>query len=655
MSGPINLTEVDFEEIKSNLISYLKSTKQFTDYDFDGSNLQVILNLIAYQAQLNAYSTNLIANESFLPTATIRKNVVANARSLGYVPTSTKSAYANITFNFQLKTDNYPSGFPLFAEIRPGMSFSTSGGNLGYTFNVIDTQIAPVNNQGAVTFNKIPMYEGVYLTAEFTVDESEFNQKFILENSNIDVTTIRIEVQEDPSEQLNQFYRRADNLVELTEESRVYWLEEVDKKYYELTFGDGLFGKKLQNGAKIYVTYLVSDGELANGIKGVGNYSFIGSVFDSDGTRVTTRPTITDVTPTEGGSEIEDIGSIKFRAPREYSAQNRCVIAEDYEAIVRKVYPPTDDIYVFGGEKLEIPEYGRIYVIVKPKTGDKLSNTAKNYIKKSLDPYRVGSLDIIIGDPEVLYIELVSHVYFDEKKTLKDSTAIITTVRDSLMKYKMSNVVPKFGGAIKYSKIVGIIDDSDPSITRNNTTLLMRKDFTVVIDQNSTYEVCFNQQVLLDKEAEVIYSTGFKLEINGDIDPRTFYFENDPETIRQNSENDPQLISDVFCYYYNDFNDKIKVNFYVNTVSQLTIVDVPGEDKQIVPFGVLYLNRGEVELGYKFTNGIKFVATERPQNVIQIRAKPYDQDVFAKESVFLELDVASSDIESTVDLKVAKQ
>ncbi len=653
MSGPINLTEVDFEEIKDNLVSYLKSTKQFTDYDFDGSNLQVILNLIAYQAQLNAYSTNLIANESFLPTATIRKNVVANARSLGYVPTSAKSAHCNITFNFQLRTDNYPAGFPLFVEIRPGMTFTTSTGKSGYTFNVIDTQITPVNNQGVVSFNEIPIHEGVYLTAEFTVDESEFNQKFILENNSIDTSTLRIEVQEDPSEQLNQFYRRADNLVELTEESRIYWLEEVDRKYYELTFGDGLFGKKLQNGAKIFVTYLVSDGELANGIKGVNNYSFVGNCFDSDGTRVTTKPTIIDVTATEGGSEIEDIGSIKFRAPREYSTQNRCVVAEDYEAIVRKVYPPTEDIYVFGGEKLEIPEFGRIYVIIKPKTGDRLSNSTKNYIKKSLDPYRVGSLDIIIGDPEVLHIELISRIYFDEKKTLKDSTAIVTAVRDSLMKYKKSNTVSKFGSAIKYSNIVGVIDDSDPSITRNNTTLLMRRDFTAIINANSTYEVCFNQQILLDKEARVLYSTGFNLEINGDIDPRTFYFENDPQTIRQYSESDPELISDIFCYYYNDFNDKIKVNFYLNTVSQLTIVDVPGEDKQIVPFGVLYLNRGEVELGYKFTNGIKFVGTERPQNIIEIRTKPYDQDIFAKESVFLELDIESSDIESSIELKVA--
>jgi len=651
LSGPISLSEVDFDEIKDNLIAYLKSTKQFTDYDFAGSNLQVILNLIAYQAQLNAYSTNLIANESFLATSSIRKNVVANARSLGYVPTSARSSFSRITFQFQLFEENYPSGFPRFLELQPGVAFSSSAGKQGFIFNSIETQITPVSSEGVATFENIPVYEGVFLTNNFEVDESEYNQKFVIENQGIDTTTIRVEVQEDPNQQVNAFYRQADNLVELTSESRVYWIEEVDRQYYELVFGDGFFGKKLQNGAKIFITYVAARKADSNGVQGTDNFRFIGNVVDSEGATVVFDPTVTAVTKSDGGSSIESVNSIKFRAPREYSAQNRCVVAEDYETIIRKVFPPVDDIYVYGGETLEIPEFGRIYVAIKPRTGDALSNTTKNYIKKSLDPYRVASLDIILVDPQVLYIEIVSLVYFDEKKTLKDQTAITTTVVESLKRYVQSTAIPRFGGAVKYSKLVGVIDDSDKSITRNNTYLLMRKDVPVLINQPSTYEVCTNQPILIDKEASVAYSSGFQLNLAGRDDPRTFYFENDPRTIRNKSEDNKELISDIYCFYFNDFNEKIKVNFYINKYNELIIVDVLGDDTEIIPFGTLNIDRGEVLIGYQFKNGVTFVSTEKAGNVIQIRLKPREQDIFAVESVFLEIDVDNSDIQSVIDVK----
>ena len=654
MSGPINLTEVDFEEIKDNLIAYLKSTKQFTDYDFAGSNLQVILNLISYQAQLNAYSTNMIANESFLTTSSIRKNVVANARSLGYTPVSARSSFSLVTFQFQLQQSNYPSGFPLFVEVRPGMSFTTSDGSRSFSFNILDTQVAAVNNLGIVKFENVSVYEGTYVNSRFVKDESEFNQKFVIENKNVDVSTLRVEVQEDPSVELLQFYRRADNLVELTEESRIYWIEEVDKTYYELTFGDGYFGKKLQNDAKIFCSYLISSGDLANGVQNTVNFRFVGNAFDSEGIRVTALPSVISVSPSEGGDTIESIGSIKFRAPREYSAQNRCVVSEDYEALVRRVFPSVEDMYVYGGETLDIPEYGRVYIVIKPKTGDSLSNTAKNYIKRSLDPYRVGSLDIIFKDPDILYVELISQVYYDEKQTLKDSAAITATVRNSLMKYVKSSAVPKFGGAVKYSNIVGIIDDSDPSITRNSTELVMRKDFSVVLNQPATYEICFNQVIPVNKEKSSIYSTGFRLELEGSDDPRTFYFENDPNTIRSKTESDPSLISEIYCFYFNDLNEKIKVNLYNNTFNEVVALDVSDGDQEILPFGVLDYERGEVMIGYEFKNGVIFSNSDKVGNIVQIRTLGNKEEVFAKESVFLSLDVESSDINATIDTKTIK-
>ena len=240
MAGAVTLTEVDFQQIKDNLIDYLKSTKQFTDYDFTGSNLQVILNLIAYQAQLNAYSTNMIANESFLASATLRNNVVSNARMLGFVPVSARAANTLVSFDYTLSADQYPQGFPQYLQVNPGAAFSTGTGLTNFTFNVIDSQIAAVSGSGLCRFINVPIYEGVYLEIDFTVDESDYNQRFILDNFDIDTTTLRVEVQEDPNEEVNTFYRQANDLVQLMR-TAIYWVEEIDDFRYELTFGDGFF------------------------------------------------------------------------------------------------------------------------------------------------------------------------------------------------------------------------------------------------------------------------------------------------------------------------------------------------------------------------------------------------------------------------------
>ena len=652
MAGPIQLTEVDFEEIKDNLINYLRSTKQFTDYDFAGSNLQVILNLIAYQAQLNAYSTNLIANESFLHSSSIRKNVVSNARSIGYIPTSAKSSYSLIDFQFQLESSDYPSGYPQFATIKPGIAFSTNTGKSNFVFNVVDSQVAAFNNSGLVTFTNVPVYEGTYLTHTFEVDQSDYNQRFVLENPNIDTNTIRVEVQEDVSEERTFFYKKADNLVELTGESRIYWLEEVDKGFYELTFGDGYFGKSLNDGGKIYVSYLVSNGQEANGIQGTNNFNFVGGAFDSNETRILEPCEVVTVSTTSGGAQVESVDSIKFRAPKEYSAQNRCVVAQDYDALVRKVFPSVDDIYVYGGETLDIPQFGRVYVAIKPSTGDTLSAITKNYIKKSLDPYRVASLDIVLVDPDVLYVEINTLVYFDEKKTLKDGSAIIATVNDTLRGYIEATATPRFGGVLRYSKLIGIIDDADVAITRNNTSLRMRRDMRIVPNTLATYEVCFEQTIQENKEEPVLYSTGFRLELEGSLDQRVFYFENDPKTIRYETTEKRNLISDIYAFYFNEFNEKVRVNFYKNKYNELVVIDEVGEGQEVTPFGVMSFTTGEVRLAYQFRNGINIINTVLENNKIEIRAIPQELDIIAKESVFLELDVAKSDINSVVDLQL---
>ena len=544
MAGAIELTEVDFDKIKQNLIDYLKSTRKFTDFDFEGSNLQVILNLISYQAQLNAYSTNMIANESFLASSSIRNNVVSNSQQIGYTPTSKRASKAYISFEFQLEPDEFLSGFPTFLSIDPGMCFNTGSGINSFTFNAIDTHVSAVDKSGLCRFNEVPVYEGIRLQDKFENREDDYTQRFILKNQNIDTSTIRVEVQEDPNEDVKYFYKEAKNLVTLTEESRVYWVREIDDQRYQLDFGDGFFGKKLQNGARITVTYLITNGELANGVQGGDSFVFTGTVKDSFGVVYTGRPFINDTSVTEGGADIEDVPSIKYRAPKFYAAQNRCVVADDYEVIIRSIYPAVDDIYVYGGELLPIPEFGRVYVAIKPSTGEKLSNISKKYIKNSLEPFRVASLDIKLVDPVVVYVEAVSTVFFNEKSTNKDPANIVAEVNKTLTKYAESSSVSKFGGAVRYSRVIGAIDESDQSITRNATYLRMRRNMPIVENTDASYEVCFENAMKEDCNNPVVYSTSFKLDFTGSVDPREFYFEDDSN-------------GNIRLFYFNEFNEKV--------------------------------------------------------------------------------------------------
>jgi hypothetical protein len=617
MAGAIQLTEVDFEQIKTNLIDYLKSTKQFTDFDFAGSNLQVILNLIAYQSQLNAYSTNMIANESFLSSATLRGNVVANARSVGYTPTSAHSAMSVVEFTYQFTTIQFPGGYPSFIEVQPGMLFTTASGQNNFVFNIVDPQTAPVSSSGSCTFSNITVYEGTYLNAEFVVDTSDYNQKFILKNRNIDSSTIRVEVQQNPNEELNTFFEQANNLVKISSQSNVYWLEEINEEYYQLTFGDGYFGTALKDGAKIYVSYLSNNGSLANGVNAAANFAYSGSIVSSNNAeKIVAVPLLNSASNTFGGADLESVNSVKFRAPKYYAAQNRCVISGDYETIIRQIYPAASDIYVYGGEELTVPEYGRVFIAIKPSSGETLSALTKNYIIESLNEYRIASLQIVLVDASVLYLEYDTVVYYNDKTTIKDASGVASEVQRAISSYFVSSAIDKFGGAARYSRIVGAIDDADPSITRNTTTLRMRKDLPIIANTAASYEICFEQALKVDTGSSVVYSTGFQLLSGGVNDGRTYYFEDDTK-------------GNIYLFYLDSTSTKIITNSTFGTVD--------------------YAN-GEVMIGY--TTPVTFVNTVSVGSDIQIRALPFGQDVVAKQSVYLELDAGNSTVNALVDTNI---
>ena len=653
MAGPIQLSDSDFLQIKQALIEFVESTKILPGVSFEGSNINVVLDCLAYTQQLNNYSINMVANESFLDSAVVRKNVVNAAETIGYTPVSARASKSIIDFHFQLDFESYPDGFPQFITVESGMAFVVSNGRNSGIFNLIDPVTVSVTNNGLAQFNDAELYEGTYLTAEFEFNNSDYDQRFILQNKYIDTTSIRVFVQENPNEEVRQFYTQADNLVMLTEESRKYWAEETDNGYIRLTFGDGMFGYKPVDGAKIFVTYLVCNGEVYNGITGNQNFKFSGVAYGSNGVTLAQSGIVDSVATTFGGASPESIGSIKYRAVREYAAQGRCVIAEDYDVLVRHIFPACEDVYVYGGETKEIAEYGRVYIAIKPKTGDTLSNITKNYIKKSLDPFRIASIDIRLIDPDVMKIEVDTVVFYDNKATAKDPTTVQATVIDALNRYVEATAIPKFGGAIRYSRIVGIIDDADKSITRNNTTLRMRKDLRITQNTFATYEIDFHQPIKDDCDNTTVYSTGFQLELEGQLDERIFYFENDPLTTAQISTEDERLRGNLYAFYFNEFNEKIRVSFYRNKFNELVVVDVLGDDKEASPFGTVRFDDGHIELGYEFKNGIKFVTTEEPRNIIEIRAIPKEMDIFAKESTFLKLDVAKSDIVVYVDTDIA--
>ena len=389
----------------------------------------------------------------------------------------------------------------------------------------------------------------------------------------------------------------------------MYWIEEASEQYYELTFGDGYFGKKLQNGAKIFVRYLVSNGAVANGVQALSNFTYTGRTTTSSGVSLNQGASVTNASVTYGGSQIESVEEIKFRAPKFYSAQNRAVTNNDYKTLVQNIYPAASDVYVYGGQELDIPEYGRVFIAVKPNTGETISNVTKNSIVKSLDEFRVSSIEVIIVDPAILYLELDTTVFYDDTRTIKDNAGIISSVKSTLDSTAVSGSIDKFGGAARFSRILTAIDAADTAITRNTTTLRMRKDFQVVENTSASYEICFEQALELNTQNAVVGSTGFKFV----DDPNIYYFEDDTK-------------GNIYTYYFDSAGTK-------------TLKDAQ--------FGTIDYTKGEIMIGY--VTAVVFESTVLPGSTIQVRANSFSQDVVAKKSVYLDLDVERSRISAVID------
>lgn len=609
----INFSNLDFDQIKSTIKDYLRADSNFTDFDYEGSNLSTLIDILAYNTYLNSFNANMIANEVFIDSATLRENVVSLARNIGYIPRSISAAKANISFNVDTTPYSIP---PLTLTLKKGIcATSNAFGTESYSFCIPEDVTVPVTNNLA-SFDNIQIYEGTLITQTFTVNTSQYNQRFILNNSGIDTSTLRVTVQNSSGDIVKNNYNLIDNIGLTNGESKIFLLQEIEDQRYELIFGDGNFGKKLENGNIITATYIVTNGKSANGISIL---NFAGKIVDNNGNTISLGiSNITTINSSSGGDDIESVASIRNYAPRSFAAQNRAVTASDYEAIVPKVFPETEAVSVFGGEDLDPPQYGKVLITIKPRNYNYISDITKRKIISELKKYSVAGIIPQIIDLKYVFVEITSAVYYNSNLT-KSVDELKTKIISTLTSFARSTDLNKFGSRLKYSKLLKVIDDVDPAITSNITTIKMRRDLRAVTNSFADYEICFGNPFHLkfDKSGKRtpfnIKSTAFKVSgISGDV-----YLSDYPN---QNGIN-----GTIFLFRKTSDND------YEIVRNNAGLVDY---------------SKGEIIL-----NILNIVDTEikNPENLIQIEAIPESNDVIGLQDLFLQIDADSLNIQMISD------
>ena len=494
---------LDFDDIKASIRDYLRANTNFTDYDFEGSNLSVIIDALAYNTYITAYNTNMAANECFLDSSTLRENVVALARNIGYVPRSKRSSRAKISFTVSDLSEVST------LTLNRGVVCNGAGRGSNYLFSIPESITVPVVD-GFAKFNDIEIYEGSLLTNNFTVVSDLTNQRFILDNTSIDTSTIKVTVKPTASSTSSVTYKQIDNIVGVTSTSNSYLLQEIEDERYELIFGDNVIAKKLSNDNFITVTYITNSGKDGNG---ASEFSFIGNITNQDGGAIDAN-NISGVTTREksrDGDEIESISSIKYYAPRIYSSQYRAVTSSDYESVLGYIYPNVESVTAFGGEEMSPPRFGKVFISVKPRNGDFLSDETKRELISKLKSYAVAGIVPEFIDLKYLYVELQVNPYYNP--SLNDRPdALKTGISNALTQYSRSIDVNKFGGRFKYSKAVSLVDSVDSAITSNITLVTIRRNLKAVLGQFAQYEVCFGNQMHSQESAYNVVSTGFTIE-----------------------------------------------------------------------------------------------------------------------------------------------
>jgi len=600
-------TNLDFDQIKTQIKDYLRANSNFTDFDFEGSNLSVIIDALAYNTYISSFNSNLVVNESFLDSATLRENVVSLARNIGYVPRSKSAARASISFNV---TANSTSSS---ITLQPGLVCVGRSNDSDVVFSVSESIVATTTvNSGIATASfgsatsPIEVLEGTFLTSQFIVDGS-LEQRFVLDNANIDSSSIVAYV--GSTGVLGKQYKMIDNIVGISSISDTYLIQEVQDERYELLFGDGIFGRKPENGAVITVQYVVTSGSEGNG---PSNFNFAGNFLGDNGQVITPSsiPTINTISAASNGGDIESVDSIKYFAPRLYSSQYRAVTARDYESIVQQVYPNTESVSVVGGEEVDPPQFGTVLITIKPKNGEFVSDFDKTQILTKLKSYSLTGINQKIVDLQVLYVEVESFIYYDTTK-ISSVNDLKSKITSALTTYSKSGDVNKFGGRFKYSKVLNVVDNIDKAITSNITRIRIRRNLNALVNQFAQYELCFGNQFNVKPEGLNIKSTGFKIQ--GTIE--TVYFTDVPNA------------------------DKLTgtISIVRKNASGETIVVVKSA-------GVVDYVHGEINL-----STINIISTDKPNNIVEVQAFPESNDVIGLQDLYLDFNVPSSQINMVKD------
>ena len=585
------VANLDFEDIKVALKDYMRAQTDFTDYDFEGSALSNLIDVLAYNTYYTAFNTNMVVNELFIDSATLRDNVVAIAKQLGYRPKSATSPTAYVSFNV---TYNNPTT-DTEITLKKGTGFIATYDNNVYQYVTLDDVKGQVVNDVA-TFTNIPLKEGTQLVNTFTVDAAAKSQRFILDNQNIDTNTIRVKVYPTGGS-FNEPYLVADNILGVDGNSKVFFLDEIEDERYEILIGDGVLGKKLDDNARIEVSYLTTSGPESNGVR---TFVFSGVLENVNGSTPAISVSITSTVAASGGEEIESTQKIKYTAPKAYGTQERAVTAQDYEAIVRKVYPATSDIIIFGGEDQDPPEYGKVFISLKPKDASYITSLTKNQIVKELKQYVVASVEPKLVDPSILFVEMNSKIYYNGSSTDQTTSQIRDKVIGGVQSYLDTSDTEKFNGKFRYSKMVGVIDDADRNINSNLTSVTMRKDFYPSLNSTFFYEICFQNEFDQDCDDPVLSTTGFRVTEYPNFD-----------------------------VYLEDRSGKIVLYRLDSVTGEKVVLDSEVGDIDYV--------KGELMM-YNMT----IIKGSFFDNRISVRVKPKSNDIKALREVYLDVDVANS-------------
>jgi len=591
-------TNLDFNNLRTQIKDYLRSNSNFTDFDFEGSNFSTLIDLLAYNSYITAFNTNMAVNEVFLDSATLRENVVALARNIGYLPRSKRAAKAKVSFTVDVSGTEART-----VKVQAGQCALGAVEDGNYIFSIPEDITTPVDINGIASFENLEMYEGTFLTSTFVINDSLPDQRFIIPNSNVDSSTIRVSVRD----QVTEVYSVYSNILNINSSSRVFFIQEVTDERYEIRFGDNILGKRPTSGSVVTVTYVVTNGREGNG---ASNFTFSGVLKDNNLNSITTGISLLRTTEkSSNGDSIESIDSVKYLAPKVYASQYRAVTANDYKGLIPYIYPNVESVNAYGGEELDPPVYGKVYLSIKPRNGTFLSEITKSDILRDLKQYSIAGIQPEIIDLKYLYIELDTTIYYNKNQT-SDAQILRTKVLNTLTSYANSVDLNSFGGRFKYSKVNALIDSSDLAITSNITKVKMRLDIAPELNSFATYKICFGNKVHIRKG-------GYSIKSNG------FYIDGVQEPIYMADQQLTDTTGRLFFFKIEN-NVPVVVKSNAGTINYTT--------------GDLLLDVVNIT-GVNSTNGL-----------LEIQAIPESNDIIGLKELYLQIDISNSNVTAIEDI-----